>query len=217
MRRYAVLCLVAGCGRIGFDGVQQIEITLRDFEASHPDMEKAIGNDRGVVAPQLDAERKPVFALDMASVTISGPDSFAQWYRDVEGVNTRYDRAISLVATDDVFRFADDEFFPLDGVGTTTSGHNYHFTTELNATFVYNGGEVFRFTGDDDLFVFVDSTLVLDLGGIHQPQQGDVIFDDLAATLGLVPGTTYALDVFHAERHTTMSTFRIETSIGNFE
>ena len=44
-----------------------------------------------------------------------------------------------------------------------------------------------------------------------------MVFDDLAEPLGLEIGSSYPLDIFHAERHTTMSTFRIETSITTFE
>ncbi len=38
--------------------------------------------------------------------------------------------------------------------------------------------------------------------------------DQLASQLGITVGNTYPLDVFHAERHTTESNFRIETTIG---
>jgi hypothetical protein len=41
----------------------------------------------------------------------------------------------------------------------------------------------------------------------------EIELDNEAARLGLVPGETYAMDIFHAERHTVESNFRIETTI----
>ena len=71
--------------------------------------------------------------------------------------------------------------------------------------FRYQGGEVFSFEGDDDMFVFIDARLALDLGGVHSTESGSVELD----TLGLTPGGVFPLDVFFAERHTDGSTFRL--------
>jgi fibro-slime domain-containing protein len=190
---------------------------LRDFRADHPDFEDALGDDRGLVQFQLGADMKPVYAPGGATVTVSGPDSFNQWYRDVPGINMPFDFPIMLTeTTPGVFVFEDLDFFPLDGMGwpgEEIDGHNFHFTTEIHGTFQYRGGESFTFTGDDDVFVFVNGRLALDLGGVHGVEQQTIDFDAQAATLGIAPGSVYPLDVFHAERHTVASNFRIETSI----
>ena len=94
-------------------------------------------------------------------------------------------------------------------LGNQGRPHNYHFTLELHTTFTYRGGEVLQFTGDDDLWVFIDQRLVLDLGGIHSAETGAVDLD----SLGLTVGQTYRLDLFFAERHTTESTFQLQTTI----
>jgi len=88
-------------------------------------------------------------------------------------------------------------------------GHNYYFTMEMHTSFIYHGGEHFKFRGDDDVWVFINGSLALDLGGIHTPLAGSVALDDLQLTRG-APAT---LDLFFAERQPFMSNFRVETEI----
>jgi fibro-slime domain-containing protein len=91
----------------------------------------------------------------------------------------------------------------------SASTHNYSFTFELHAVFTYKGGEVFDFRGDDDVFVFINSALVINLGGIHGPETANVSAD----TLGLTVGTTYPLDFFSVERHVTGSNILSTTTL----
>lgn len=50
--------------------------------------------------------------------------------------------------------------------------------------------------------VFVNNYLVVDLGSLHGPQQGSVVFSQqIASTFGMSLGQVYNLDMFHAERH----------------
>jgi fibro-slime domain-containing protein len=198
----------------------QLMAVIRDFNDTHPDFEKMIADDRGLVKDDLGSDDKPVYAPAGATPTVSGAASFDQWYRDVSGVNMRV--VITLPLTADGagnFVYSNNAFFPIDGKAFDNQGrnHNYHFTTEIHATFTYKGGEKFRFTGDDDVFIFINKKLALDLGGVHKAQDAMIDFDAQAAKLGITKGNTYAFDAFHAERHTVDSNFRMETSIACLE
>lgn len=199
----------------------QLNATLRDFRSDHPDFENATStDDRGLVESQLGADNKPVYAHAGATPTVTGPTSFDQWFRDIAGVNMRFDLVLPLVeGPPGTFTFDDQSFFPLDGMGWPNQevyGHNFLFTTEIHTLFEYRGGEKFQFNGDDDVFVFVNDRLAVDLGGVHVAQDAVIDFDARAAELGLQVGNTYPLVVFHAERHTDQSHFKMVTSIECF-
>jgi fibro-slime domain-containing protein len=198
-----------GCGSV-LTGV------VRDMPERHPDFGGDIsGLQRGLVQRELGADGNPVLSDDYADGFIESPQSFAQWYESVPGANLPFYLSISLEQRGDTFGFASNGFFPLDGqgFGNENEDRNFYFTFELHTRIRYVGGEVFRFTGDDDLWVFINGRLAIDLGGVHGEQGETIQLDAEAQRLSIEPGNEYALDFFHAERHVTESNFQIETTL----
>jgi fibro-slime domain-containing protein len=157
---------------------------------------------------------------------------FAAWYRDVPGINLSVPLRMEFVLQpDDTYVFdsetdpaylALEGFFPINErlfgtyPGPWKKGEpdiptNYHFTLELEGKFVHEAGagHVFTFRGDDDVWVFVDGRLVIDLGGVHGAHEQSVALDRLD---WLVDGQEYVLKFFYAERHTNSANCRIQTT-----
>jgi len=204
---------------------------VRDFKmgttsGGHPDFQSPpIQDDRGIVTATLGSDGKPVYAHPGGTTsTTNGQADFDKWYNDVPGENMTYLLGLHFVPNGKVVTFAasinnqgvpDSSYFPLDGQGFGNQGenHNFGFTTEIHTSFTYNGGETFTFQGDDDVWVYINNQRVIDLGGIHAQETQTVNLDAQASTLGLTVGNVYPLAVFNAERHTTQSNFRIDTTM----
>ena len=155
--------------------------------------------------------------------SIKDASSFAQWYTTTANVKMEIPGMLMLAETSPgsgVSVYDSTAFFPIDGQGfgnTPGQSHNYAFTTEIHVKFTYQAKQKFTFRGDDDLWIFVNNKLALDVGGQHQALEGTIDFDLQATALGITVGSTYSMDIFHAERQTTESNFRIETNIRCFE
>lgn len=118
-------------------------------------------------------------------------------------------------------------FYPLENLGyeqpgllTTTSAvgatHNGGFTLRGESQFVYNKDSnlYFTFTGDDDVYMYINGTLALDLGGAHGRNSKTVNLNDLDATkYGLKEGQVATFTFFYMERCSDASTFGIETNM----
>ncbi len=111
---------------------------------------------------------------------------------------------------------------------------NFHFTSETTYWFQYNAGDTpyLTFVGDDDVWVFVNRRLAVDLGGLHVPIEGSFAIaanGDITMThgleggqpvtttsdvegFGMVDGGVYEIKVFQAERKQTGSSFKLTLS-----
>lgn len=87
---------------------------------------------------------------------------------------------------------------------------NQHFCFETHADFVYRKGQKFYFRGDDDIWVFINNKLVVDLGGTHLAAPDYVVLDTIA---GIQENQKYPIDIFFCDRRTDMSNIRVKTNM----
>ena len=119
-------------------------------------------------------------------------------------------------------------FYPLEDLGYEQSGlltatskvnngaKNGGFTLRGESQFVYNEASklYFTFTGDDDVYMYINGTLALDLGGAHGRNSKTVNLNDLDPTkYGLKEGQVATFTFFYMERCSDASTFGIETNM----
>jgi fibro-slime domain-containing protein len=203
-----------------------VNATIRDFTDAHEDFEELVGPrtgfDPGIVLSTLGVDGKPVYAGLAGNPTTSGAANFNQWYNTTPGVNIELSRTLvmSYNAGSGTYIYDNQSYFPIDNdgfgngpVGPGIPDHNYLFTTEIALDFTLQANQSLTFTGDDDVWVFINDVLAIDLGGVHDTLSQTVDLNTFAAANNLTVGNDYSLKIFHAERHTTASTFRFETNI----
>ena len=126
-------------------------------------------------------------------------------------------------------------FFPFND-GDSGDSAVYHFGMKISTPFYMTEdgrtgtGEdiVFEFSGDDDIWIFVDGKLVIDLGGIHNQIAADINFADNEVIVykglksnGVINKQTALTDILgsdwndNLEEEHTLSVFYLERGMGS--
>jgi fibro-slime domain-containing protein len=189
-----------GCGNVVTGTVRDFHAGL-DFQCTNSGYTDTTGKECGPWDPAIvgalgsaiGPNRKPAFAGGSKTASTTSGTNFDTWYNDAPGVNLADALDIKMVAgTSGTFVYETSFFFPIDNKLFAAQGgdpdkgpyksddqavRNFHFTYELHTTFRYKTGNVFTFRGDDDVFVYINDKLAVNLGGIHVPLQGKINLD----------------------------------------
>ncbi len=234
---FAVLTLM--CVSVSADENVDLDVTVRDFNADEVLFEGGIVSGEGLVSETLGADKKPVYNLElwreMFGESVTQDDLYA-FFNDVPGKNMTTTKTLTLrpcaeEGYEGYFEIDSsidengnelDGYFPIDNElfgnpymydgETWDDGHNFHFSVEIHTKFKYVQNGAFLFSGDDDVWVFFNNKLVIDLGGVHGEQYAEIYLDEIASELGIKVGDIVDFDMFYMERHTTGSNMRIRTN-----
>ncbi|MHA7881235.1 MAG: fibro-slime domain-containing protein [Saccharospirillum sp.] len=198
-------------------GVMTLSGTIYDKVAADPDFEEGapFGVVTGMVADTLGADGLPEYIGNggLGPDRVNSSASFDNWWVDTSGTKA-FSLDLTETATSGVYNYSNSAFFPIDNelAGNEGRNHNYHFTMHLQGQTSFLASDTFEFTGDDDLWVFIDGKLVMDIGGVHSAATRTITGQNIIDNVGLSASTLYDLDIFFAERNTTQSNFNITTS-----
>ncbi|MBN1758901.1 MAG: fibro-slime domain-containing protein [Chitinispirillaceae bacterium] len=228
-------------GRLGDCNTRKISGIFRDWKLDEVSFFNnpmgASSGHQGMIEPVLTGPDYKPKLTDDPSVNTLNSTKLEEWFETYTFPDgTTNDTCIDLYMTkgyDGRWTFDSDAtggFFPLDNFDNpnnikyldrtdpndaTGTMHNFHFTMEMHMQFVYHQGIglEFDFRGDDDVWIFVNNILAIDLGGLNYKAYDTLFLDKDREKLQLVDGELYNLDIFFAERNPVGSNLLIRTTM----
>src|SRR5450755_3501084 len=169
---------------------------IRDFTSAHTDFNVADGDAAtSFVAPTLGADGKPTLASGASPTTVKSAASFAQWWNDdpSPAVSQKsiasYSLSNACQPDPRVYEYVANPFYPIDNqlLGNGGTAHNSWFTYEAHNYLTYQGGEVLQYSSADDMWVYINGHLAVDLGGVHPLKTASVSLDAAQSALSITP------------------------------
>ena len=145
---------------------------------------------------------------------IYSAQSYDQWFADVMGANLSAPSTITLTKnSDDVWEYHTNDIHPIDNLmfGNEGKKHNNNYTYSITAQFTHHAGEhrFVEFKGDDDVWVYIDGKLAMDLGGLTAGVKQYLDVDRLS----LSDGQQHTLNFFYAQRQENRTVFNLRTNL----
>jgi fibro-slime domain-containing protein len=191
LRKLLVLVILASTMLMAASAQAGLTGFYYNLDDTHPDMERWItGLDQGYVETALTGATPTLTAYGSTRVLQW------DWWDSQYLVGSRVDSDADLQSN-----FASG-FFP-SIVNTGLAGDPYHFAIRWTGKFYVDQDQSYTYSmgSDDDSWLFIDNSMVLDLGGVH-----GMSYDNY--NVNLTKGY-HNIDIFFAERHTSESGFQL--------
>lgn len=203
------------CSSFGFaEAMEQtidVNVIYREFSSSHPDFDVspcvALGTGVGTVMPQLE-NWKPIASQAFTDSCVS---HFAYWYSDEHPSDSTVVQTLRLYANSSG-QFSNHFGTDGDAFVSPEDETPAFFTSEIHYWFVYDAAAQvdLTFGANDDVWVFVNGRVALDMGGVQETQLKTLTIDETSQTaFALEDGQSYRISIFHASRSNSPPSLQI--------